>query len=101
VTTKKIIREIEYRSGSGWVEDEFTGPTKEISVLERKFKYSQEQHGTVQEFTEAVENMAVQSISDVFDRKTVVLTDSNGGWFAVGGHSIVSAKAYVVDSLDV
>lgn len=99
MTTKKIIREIEY---ADTVDDySFGSAETKTSVLERKFTYDQAQHGTIGDFNNAMSDMAVQSISDVFDRKTIVLTDSDGGWFAVPGNRIVSAKAHVVDTLEV
>jgi len=91
VTTKKVVREVVYKSSG----------VEMTSTLERKFEYNQEQHGSLSDFQEAVENMAVQSISDIFDRKTVVLTDSNGNFFAIKGENIRAASSRVVDTLKV
>lgn len=102
MTTKKIIREVEYTVGDA--DDDYAIGEKRktaVSRTERLFTYNQEQHGTLADFETACEGMAVQSISDIFDRKTVVLDDSDGNYFAVAGYAIVSATAKVIDSLDV
>jgi len=100
VTTKKIIREVEYYDNEP---GELAMSERAIltAVTERKFTYSQELHATMGEFEDAIQGAAVQSIYDIFDRKTVVLDDSDGGYFAVPGYNIKSARVYVIDSLDV
>jgi hypothetical protein len=97
VTTKKLVREIEH---SVYPNGEFEKPETVVSRLERKYTFSQVEHESIAKFEEAINSMALSSISDLFDRQTVVLTNSEGQYYSVRSHDIISAKAYVTDSLD-
>jgi hypothetical protein len=90
MTTKKIVIEVVH---------ETTGGNK-TSTREEKFTHNPEDV-PLEDWLTAIDQAAARQIATIYDNQTAVLVDDNGAYYAVRSYGIITAKAWVVDTLDV
>jgi hypothetical protein len=100
VTTKKITRTVTWREYDADVDgpDPFLSKT---STTEHRFTHDPKSEVSLAEWEAGIERVAAESVASIFDNKTVVLTDSDGGFFAIRSDDVQSATVKVADGLDV
>jgi hypothetical protein len=93
MTTKKVARTIVWNP-------EGKKGYPQTATTEHRFQFDPTGELALAEWETEVEKVGIGGLSNIYDTPTAVLSDSDGGYFAIRSEYIVSAKVTIQDGLD-